>query len=419
MKGKFVVIGISDARNPFFPPNVLAAIQHGQLFSGGRRHHEIVASLLPKNAIWIDIVTPLTDVFQHYAAFFAEQNATIQGAEQPYVVVFASGDPLFFGFANTLRREMPDAEITVYPAFNSLQLLAHQLVLPYHDMHIVSLTGRPWQALDEALIRQCPKIGVLTDGQHNPTTIARRLLDYGYRYYRMAVGERLGNEESQRVSLLTLDEAAERTFARPNCVLLMQNGTPPKRPLGIPDSAFELLDGREKMITKAPIRLLTLAALELQNRQLLWDVGFCTGSVSIEARLAFPHLHVTAFEVRPECERLMRVNAHRFGALGITTVIGNFLKIEPPEETPDAVFMGGHGGQLAGMMRKAIGCMARGGVLVYNCVDPTAVSDPRIRPDSQRIFYETAQQLGCTCEEPLRVAVNNHHPIYILKVRKI
>lgn len=413
-----MVIGISDARKPFFPPNVLADIQRGQLFSGGRRHHEIVASLLPKHATWIDIAAPLADVFQQYDAFFAQQSTAEQGAETPCVVVFASGDPLFFGFANTLRREMPDAEITVHPAFNSLQLLAHQLVLPYHDMHIVSLTGRPWHALDEALIRQCPKIGVLTDGQHTPTAIARRLIDYGYRHYRMVVGERLGNEECQRVSQLTLDEAAERSFVRPNCVLLMQSETPPKRALGIPDSAFELLNGREKMITKAPIRLLTLAALELQNRRLLWDIGFCTGSVSIEARLAFPQLRVTAFEIRPECERLMQVNAQRFGALGITTVMGDFLAIEPPDETPDAVFIGGHGGQLADMMRKAVGCMASGGVVVYNCVDPTAVSDPRIRTDSQRIFYETAQQLGCICEDPLRVAVNNHHPIYILKVRK-
>ncbi len=34
------------------------------------------------------------------------------------------------------------------------------------------------------------------------------------------------------------------------------------------------------MITKAPIRLLTLQALELNRRRVFWDIGFCTGSVS-------------------------------------------------------------------------------------------------------------------------------------------
>lgn len=53
------------------------------------------------------------------------------------------------------------------------------------------------------------------------------------------------------------------------------------------------------MITKAPIRLLTLAQLDLRRYQTLWDIGFCTGSVSIEAKLQFPHLHVVAFEQRP------------------------------------------------------------------------------------------------------------------------
>ena len=54
------------------------------------------------------------------------------------------------------------------------------------------------------------------------------------------------------------------------------------------------------MITKAPIRLLTLQALELNRRRVFWDIGFCTGSVSIEARLQFPHLAVISSEIRPE-----------------------------------------------------------------------------------------------------------------------
>ena len=35
--------------------------------------------------------------------------------------------------------------------------------MPYHDMRIVSLTGRPWHEFDRALIESASKIGVLTD----------------------------------------------------------------------------------------------------------------------------------------------------------------------------------------------------------------------------------------------------------------
>ena len=70
------------------------------------------------------------------------------------------------------------------------------------------------------------------------------------------------------------------------------------------------------MITKAPIRLLTLQALELNRRRVFWDIGFCTGSVSIEARLQFPHLAVISFEIRPRRKRadghqLPAASAHR------------------------------------------------------------------------------------------------------------
>ena len=45
-------------------------------------------------------------------------------------------------------------------------MLAHRLVMPYHDMRIVSLTGRPWPEFDKALIERTEKIGILTDKEH-------------------------------------------------------------------------------------------------------------------------------------------------------------------------------------------------------------------------------------------------------------
>ena len=173
---KFFVIGITDNPNPFFPPEVLDIIRNGKVFSGGKRHHEIVAPLLPADAEWIDITVPLDNVFESY-------NVQCSMFHVQCLIVFASGDPLFFGFANTIRRKMPEAEIVVYPTFNSLQLLAHRLVTPYHDMRIVSLTGRPWPEFDRALIERTGKIGVLTDREHTPAAIAQRMLDYGYTDY--------------------------------------------------------------------------------------------------------------------------------------------------------------------------------------------------------------------------------------------
>ena len=209
----FIVIGITDHPQPFFPPEVMTIIQSGTVFSGGKRHHEIVAPLLPENAEWIDIVPPLELVFAQYKLAF-------EWLRRQPIVVFASGDPLFFGFANTIRSRLPDATLTVYPTFNSLQMLAHRLLLPYHDMRIVSLTGRPWQEFDRALIERSQKIGILTDREHTPSAIAQRMLDYGYDHYTMHVGEHLGQPSLERVTTLSLSEAAQQAFDLPNCVIL-------------------------------------------------------------------------------------------------------------------------------------------------------------------------------------------------------
>ena len=165
---RFLVIGINDNPQPTFTDEVKRVIDGGKVFSGGLRHHEIVGNVLPDGAKWIDITVPLSDVYRQYRDV------------DDKIIIFASGDPLFFGFATTLQREFPDVDIKVYPTFNSLQTLAHRIVMSYHDMIIVSLTGRPWNAFDAALIEGRNKIGILTDRQHTPSAIAERMLHYGY-----------------------------------------------------------------------------------------------------------------------------------------------------------------------------------------------------------------------------------------------
>ena len=418
MKHRFIIIGMDDSRSPFFPPESLAQIREGKVFSGGMRHKEIVGNLLPAGTEWIPITVPLDRVFARYEEIFARFE---EEAADESIIVFASGDPLFFGFANTIKRRLPEADILLYPAFNSLQTLAHRLVIPYDDMRTVSLTGRPWQEFDRALIEHAPKIGVLTDRQHTPATIAGRMLEYGYSHYLLYIGEHLGNPEKERIRRMTPQEAVAGDFEHPNCLLLdshpgqrstdamsgsAQAPEIPSRPFGIPDEQFAHLDGRARMITKAPIRLLTLQALELNRRRVFWDIGFCTGSVSIEARLQFPHLTVISFEIRPEGKELMDTNSRRFGAPGITTVIGDFLKTDTaPFARPDAVFIGGHGGHLEEMTEKVKQVLQPGGCIVFNSVSA----------ESKEAFRREIERSGMVLHPSTRIALNEYNPIEIMK----
>lgn len=383
-----VIIGISDRREQWFSPEIAAAISSGNVFSGGRRHHEIMDRYLPDGYQWIDITIPLHGVFENYQQY-------------DDIVIFASGDPLFYGFASTIQRECPDCDITVYPTFNSLQKLAHRLNLPYQDIRYTSLTGRPWDKFDEALIRGERLIGVLTDKNKTPQAIWERMKTYGYTNYRLFVGEKLGNESEEHVGLFE----SEKEYANPNCIILERTSIKQKY-FGIPDDQFNLLDGRKKMITKMPIRLCTLSALDLANRKSLWDVGFCTGSVSIEAKLQFPHIRINAFEIREEGKELMRLNTQKFGVPGIETHIGDFMAIDLNTiERPDAVFIGGHGGQLKEMVARIKSVLLPGGIVVFNSVST----------DSQQQFKEGATASGLNWQEWHTITTDEHNPITILR----
>lgn len=387
---KCTIIGISDKREQWFAPEVRKVIAEGKVFSGGKRHYEIMAGLLPEDAEWIEISVPLNGVFMKYEKY-------------DDVVIFASGDPLFYGFANTVQRECPDAEMKVYPSFNSLQMLAHRLNMPYHDMRMVSLTGRPWDKFDEALINGEPLIGCLTDKKKTPNVIMQRMLEYGYDNYEMMIGENLGNEESERISRYD----SEKEYSHPNCLILKKTKNRP-RPFGIPESDFHLLNGRTKMITKMPIRLLSLSMLDLHNKQNFWDVGFCTGSVSIEAKLQFPHLNITAFEVREEGRELMDLNSKKFGTPGINAVIGDFLTTDISAlPHPDAVFIGGHGGKLKEFVKKIHEVLLPDGVIVFNSVSE----------DSKLMFEEAVVECGMTISQQTLITIDSHNPIFILKAQ--
>lgn len=390
---RFHVIGISDSRDQFYAPDVISLISNGKVFSGGFRHHEIVASILPRDIVWIDITVPLETVFTQYE-------------EHNDIIVFASGDPLFYGYANTLKRVFPTAIINVYPSFNSLQLLAHRLLLPYAEMVNVSITGRPWKALDVALLENRPLIGVLTDYKKGPAEISSRLLSYGYDNYVMTVGERLGNE-SEKISTLSLPEIQERSFSNPNCVILKMTSSR-HRFFGIPENMFKHLSGRANMITKMPVRMLSLSMLDLFGRSVMWDIGFCTGSVSIEAKLRFPSVEIIAFERRIESEKLLEENCRNFGAPGITPVITDFMDCDLSQyPAPDAVFIGGHGGHLEEMISRIFAVLNKDGVVVFNSVSS----------DSCQTFRDAVVKCGGLIVAEHTLILDTHNPITILKAK--
>lgn len=396
---RFTLIGLGDSPEPELSLAAREAIATHRVFAGGDRHRRLVGRLLPAGHRWIAIAPPIDDVLSQL------------GAVQEPVTVFTSGDPFFYGFGSTLQRAFPGAVFVSHPWFHSLQRLAQLAFLPYQQMRHASLTGRQWRELDSLLIAGAPLVGVLTDHRKTPRAIAERMMEYGYTEYSMIVGEALGGKE-ERVSVLTLEAAAVQAFHPLNCVLLHADRSS-ERFFGIAEECFEGLPGRPGMITKMPVRMATLSRLDLRNARNFWDIGFCTGSVSIEARLLVPELDVTAFELRTVSDEIFERNCRRFRAPGIRKVMGDFLMQEhalftSPFDSVDAVFIGGHGGRLEAMFPIIDRWLSPGGRVVVNAVRETSLLE----------FKALFSIDGYTMHDDLRIVSGSHYPVTIAAAQK-
>ncbi|MBV8041988.1 decarboxylating cobalt-precorrin-6B (C(15))-methyltransferase [Pluralibacter sp.] len=126
------------------------------------------------------------------------------------------------------------------------------------------------------------------------------------------------------------------------------------------------LRGETVPMTKEAVRALALAKLELHRARHLIDVGAGTGSVSIEAAMQFPSLHVTAIERNPAALRLLEENRQQFACSNIDILPG--VAPVPVAEKADAVFMGGSGGHLTPLIDWSLRQLHPGGRLVMTFI---------------------------------------------------
>ena len=384
----FYIIGIGNHPTPILHEKSISIIQETTLFSGGKRHYQLVKSLLPTNHTWIEISGKMQEVINQYNTI-----------SEP-IVIFASGDPYFYGFGNTLKRYLPNTKVEAYPYFNSIQRLCHKTQTNYNQLQTISVHGRNWSALDTALIQDKPLIGILTDTKKTPAAIAKRLQQYNFHNYKITVGEELDGEK-ENIHHYTLDECSKKEHASLNCVLLSRT-SPKQDHFGIPDAQFVPLANRTNMITKMEIRLSTIHALQLKNKNTFWDIGSCTGSIAIEAKKHYPELEIMAFEKRKECEAIIQKNTEQLSTPGIEIIIDNFFNLDLTQyPIPDVVFIGGHGNRLKEMIHK-INSLNLHTRIVINAVTENTTT----------LFVKELTSLGYTLSQT-EIQVNNHNKIKI------
>ena len=258
--------------------------------------------------------------------------------------VLYSGDTGFYSGAaellDLLRGQEREAE--VFPGLSSVQMLAARLGRPWQDWKLVSAHGRPCDPV-AAVCGGKPAFFLTGVGESGPAALCQKLTDAGLGGLSVAVGEDLGLA-SQKIFSGSAAQAAVAQFG-PLAVLLAGPAFRlPARTPGWPDGAFVRAEGVP--MTKQAIRAQVLAQLALCPGETVWDVGAGTGSVSLEMAYANGGAPVWAVERLPAACAVLEENRRRLGGWNIRVVQGSAPQALAGLPAPDAVFLGGTGGEL-------------------------------------------------------------------------
>jgi precorrin-6B C5,15-methyltransferase / cobalt-precorrin-6B C5,C15-methyltransferase len=345
------IVGIGEDGIDGLVPAAQHLLTQAEFVVGGKRHLALAGSLKAETMTWPSPIENALDA--------------IEAHRGRAVCVLASGDPFFFGVGAMLMRRFTADEMTSIPAPSAFALAASRLGWSQQDCALLTLHGRPLEAIIPHLCAGARIIALSWD-EATPAKLAALLTARGMGRSRLTICEAMGGL-GQRIRTTEAQHFALDNVAALNTIALevvSEHGARVlPRTVGLPDEWFE----HDGQITKREIRAMTLSSLAPQRGDLLWDVGSGSGSVAIEWMLADPANTAVAIELRDDRSERIARNALSFGVPGLSVVTGEAPHVFADLAPPDAIFIGG-GASAPGMIERARDALAAGGRLVVNAV---------------------------------------------------
>jgi precorrin-6B C5,15-methyltransferase / cobalt-precorrin-6B C5,C15-methyltransferase len=345
------LVGIGEEGIDGIVPAAHELIVQADFIVGGRRHLALAGPLKAETMTWPSPIEEALDA--------------IEERRGRAVCVLASGDPFFFGVGAMLMRRFRPHEMISIPAPSAFALAASRLGWSQQDCALLTLHGRPLEAIIPHLQPKA-RILALSWDDATPAKLAALLAARGMGRSRLTVCEAMGGPR-ERVRTAEAQAFALGGIAALNTIALEvvaeRSARILPRAAGLPDDWFE----HDGQITKRESRAMALSALAPRRGDLLWDVGSGSGSVAIEWMLADPGNGAVAIELRRDRAQRIARNALSFGVPGLSVVAGEAPEAFAGLPRPDAIFIGG-GASGPEMIDRACDALAAGGRLVVNAV---------------------------------------------------
>lgn len=367
------IIGILDDGISGLNARALDYLQRADLVISGTRSLALVTDYLAEQAECRDLTGQLTQVPEWI------REAQAQGKR---VVVLATGDPLCHGIAGFLQSRLCIEACDILPNVSTVQLACARLGVPWQELKILSVHNRdsgewhanagPEHALYPVLqaAQQYDRLAIFTSPANSPDRLARLLLQSGLAdVFHMAIAERLLQTQERVISDCLINQAANMRFAEPNLVVLWR--TQPRRhnvQFGLADEQFLQRKPDKGLITKREVRAVALARLQLRANSIVWDIGAGSGAVGLEAARLCPQGYVYAMEKNSADVAIALENQQRLGVHNYRLQQGKAPEGLAQWPAPDAIFIGGSGGELANLIQCCLTRLQGLGWLVMNFV---------------------------------------------------
>ncbi len=298
------------------------------------------------------------------------------------VVVLATGDPLCHGIGSYLIKKLGQNGLRFYPNVSTIQLACARFAIPWQTFKICSVHSKDageWTVGADARhglyallqdIVHYDKLAILTSPENNPARIARLLLAEGLdQEFTVQVAEDVLKDSEKLFQGYSVADIAQLDFNGNDVVLLQRETVSDVRPVfGFDDADFKQRKPDKGLITKREVRAVSLANMQLDSTSIVWDIGAGSGAVGIEAARIAHHGHVYAVEKNSLDTDIARQNARDFDIHNYTLIQAKAPEGLDDWPDPDAVFIGGSGGELANLIEYCMQRLHDRGRLVMNFV---------------------------------------------------
>lgn len=299
---------------------------------------------------------------------FSDLKSKLDSFKTKSVVLFATGDPLFYGAGASVKRYFPEQEIIIWPALSGIQLACAHRGWQLPDCEVISIHGRAVETVI-SFIYPFAKWLVIPKNAGSLHEVASCLCNKGCAEAEISALSALGRQgESQLVTKTATQWQQASLEDMSDFYMMAVDLAPcgrviPHNASGVlPDEAF-ISDGK---LTKQDARASALSKLKPHPHAVLWDLGTGCGSIAIE--WARTHLKAKAYGIDSREDRLERARANAM-ALGTPDVAfhkADILSIMPDLPEPDAIFIGG--GLTSEAISSSLSYLPAGGRLVCHAV---------------------------------------------------